>query len=279
MNDDNQTPPAPEPAVPPVPPQNQPMEPSQPAPEPSSGQAVPPAASAPPAAETAPEQPKKHNLFQKVVHSVGNFFKKIGSSLKKTTQKLGKTPLLIGKRKFITIPVIILALAALIAVPIIIVSNLNSSEPETLAAPEPTAFELIFLRNIIDQANQLAESGDVDGALEALDNAIIEADGSAAKQIYINQEKSALSANYERLETAFDTMLWLIAEAESRNDDQTLRDRWAYMGSLLERMDRKQDAIDAWEKALDYSDIVEDYSGYDYMIDRIEALEQELGQS
>jgi tetratricopeptide (TPR) repeat protein len=208
-----------------------------------------------------------------------NIFKSLLSSGKQLWDKIGKTPLFTGKRKFITIPLIVLILAAIIAVPMIIVST-NQPSSDYIPEPEPTAFELIRLRDTAIRANDLAESGNVEGAIAMLDEAIVAAENSEAQQIYLHFERRAIAANNGLYDIALESQFWRMEGSRKRNDTLALRDGYAYLGELYEAMGDKQRAIDAYRMAVQLSDEIggSAFSGYGFFLERIETLTAELGQ-
>jgi len=117
------------------------------------------------------------------------------SKLSDILDKLGKSPLFIGNRKFITIPALILALAAIIIVPIII---LNSNAPMT----EEQISEWYF--DTATRIKEIAASRGVDEALAEIDQRISQYTGNNDQIRDLYAIKRSILGSNGRIEAAIE---------------------------------------------------------------------------
>jgi tetratricopeptide (TPR) repeat protein len=168
--------------------------------------------------------------------------------------KLGKSALFVGKRKFITIPLLSVALIAVIAVPILILTGVfHASEPlnDDLS---PFYAEIIELREdkwYLDtyyEIQDLVATNKVDDALDLIDKKIAAEPNEVKKSILIG-EKSFVAANDGRYDLAITAAEEQIQIYEAHGEN--LESNYGYLAYVFELSGDANKAIEFYRKAID----------------------------
>jgi tetratricopeptide (TPR) repeat protein len=184
------------------------------------------------------------------------------SKLSGILDKVGKSPLFIGKRKYISIPLFAIALIAIIAVPIIILTQ----------HPAPVTIEAWLedqqTSGAIYEANRAANAGDIDEALRILDEALSQ-EQNIDRAALLRIEKSAIAANGDRSELAIEVALEIIEFNRARGDKDNLENNYAYLGGLYDMLGDEDKALEAYLAAKAVADETGRRINYIFYLERI----------
>ena len=195
------------------------------------------------------------------------------SKLSGILDKVGKSPLFMGKRKFITLPLFTLALAAIIVVPIVII---NANRPP-LEPPNPLD-DPVFVSWVKDLAQEIQTSldegdGDIEGAL-AVVNDMLGREYDPPRRRRLLNSKAALVASVGRYDEAITAIQELIDFATNQNN--AIEEGLSYLAELYYNKGDKQKALELFRQALGLAIETEAYQGNDYYISMIRQIENEL---
>jgi tetratricopeptide (TPR) repeat protein len=175
--------------------------------------------------------------------------------LKTFFDKLGKSPLFMGRRKFVTIPALLLALVSIVTLAVILIIHLTS-EPVIRLDDADSAFFSEFTdfrssqqySDIFYDMQYLIDRDRVDEALDAIDEKIAAETNDAIKSVLI-LEKAYIAANDGRLDLARETVNQQINIFKT--NDENLESSYGYLASLYERSGDITRAIEYYQLAVD----------------------------
>jgi len=180
--------------------------------------------------------------------------------LKSFLEKLGKSPLFMGKRKFIVIPLLLLALTSLIVLVVVLITGLTSDpEPPVVRvddAKSSFASEVIEVRgsqwhrDLYSETRSLIKDGRLDEAFDLLDDKIAAETNDATRSIII-LEKSYIAASAGRLDVAKAAANDQIEIFRANNEN--LESSYGYLASLYEQSGDIDRAIEYYQLAVDNS--------------------------
>jgi len=178
--------------------------------------------------------------------------------------KLGKSPLFAGKRKFISIPLIVLALAAVIVVPILIINNIPQQTPRE-------AF-VEWANDLADNLDEYLANNDIPGAIRQVESAL-ETETALDRRLLLFAQLASLHVEDDYV-AAIATMGSYLAEAT--NENSALEEGWSFLGDLYYASGQPQQALGAYNEAL----LVANETGYVmntiYYVNMIEQIQSEL---
>ena len=186
------------------------------------------------------------------------------SKLSGILETLEKYPLFMGKRKFVVIPMMFLALALIIVLAVILISGLS---PEHQSGPSDSEFfsEIVSIRDsqwhidVYNDMQKLVKQGKIDEALNAMDE-LISAETNDAKKSILVLEKSYIAANDDRFDTAKETVNNLIELYKTHNEN--LENSYGYLASLYELSGDIEGAIRYYQLAVDNPSPTSNESGF-----------------
>ena len=196
------------------------------------------------------------------------------SKLSSILDKLKKSPLLIGKRKFVTLPLFALALAAIIIVPIVIINIANINDRPPLNPLDDPA----FMSWVEDYAQSIQtalddNNGDIEEALKIVNNALATEYNPPRRRVLLN-DKATLVASNDRFDEAITAMQEFVDFATNENNAR--EGGIGYLASLYYRKGDKQKALELYQQALDIAIETESYQGNSYYISMIDQIKREL---
>jgi tetratricopeptide (TPR) repeat protein len=190
--------------------------------------------------------------------------------IKALCEKLGKSPLFIGKRKFISLPLVGLALAAIIIVPIIII---NANRPPLNPLHDPAFISWVEdyagrLQSVIDE-----HDGDIDVAIGFIDNLLATETNPPRRRILLN-DKATLNSSGDRLDEAIASIEEYIEIADDIDASREAGIR--HLADLYYAKGDLPRALELFRQALDIAVETLHYQGNDYYVEMIEQIESEL---
>jgi len=197
---------------------------------------------------STPESTKKPNPFKA-------FFKTLGNS-----------SLFMGKRKFITIPALLLALASVITLAVVLIVNLTSEQVVRLDDSDSVFLsEFTEIRNgqwyrdMFFEIQDLVDESRVDDALAAIDKKIAAETDDVKKSVLI-LEKSYVAANDGRFSLAMEAANQQIEIFKVHNEN--LETSYGYLAWLYELSGDTDRAIEYYQLAIDNASPVSLEVGY-----------------
>jgi tetratricopeptide (TPR) repeat protein len=175
--------------------------------------------------------------------------------LKTFLEKLGKSPLFMEKRKFITIPVLLLALASIVTLAIVLIINLTSEQVVRLDDSESVFIsEFNEIRQsqqyiaIFNDTQYFIDKGQIDEALNAMDERIAAETNDVMRSVLI-LDKAYIAADDKRFDIAKDAVNQQIDIFKAH--DENLESSYGYLASLYERSGDIARAIGYYQLAVD----------------------------
>jgi tetratricopeptide (TPR) repeat protein len=186
------------------------------------------------------------------------------NKLRELLNKLGKSPLFVGNHKFITLPLIALALAAIIIIPIVIISSLTT--PAGLPDEE-------LLAQIRQDVTPLVIDGDIDGALAKIDDMLNGGNLSEGNRLTLISQKGAILINADRVAPAIE----VLEEFDRLQPDPVYRsDNLITLAALYEEQGDYARAIESLRAARELAISADFLLDIIFINDRINELEAKL---
>jgi tetratricopeptide (TPR) repeat protein len=192
------------------------------------------------------------------------------NKLKNLLEKLSKSPLFIGKRKFVSLPLIAVSLAAIIIVPIIII---NASRGPVMPMDDP-AF-VAWVEEVSGEIQTALDDndGNIEEALNLVDERLATEHNPPRRRSLLNS-KAALVASENRLDEAIAAMEEFVSIAEEF--DSSKESGLAYLADLHYQNGDLQRALELFRQALDLAMESGGFMGNDLYVEMIEQIESEL---
>jgi tetratricopeptide (TPR) repeat protein len=193
---------------------------------------------------------------------------KPNSKLSGFLDKLGKSPLFIGGRKFISLPLMVLALTAVIVAPIIII---NANKPPLNPLDYPAY--IAWVEDYADKLQVVLDDDGVDKALNYIDSLLSTEKNPPRRRILLNDKAILLSR-----ENNFNEAIAALEEYVEYADDVSAS-REAGIRHLADLHYEKGDlerALELFEQALEIAFETGNHQGNEYYLEMIETIESEL---